>query len=83
MLMTPCVEMTLLTEVMRIADELAEMGHPAIGYRLMDLRRRDAEDAALTGCPWAKEFIAAYCLAMEEYAGWQCLRVEEKASGKG
>jgi hypothetical protein len=61
----------VLLRAVRGAEYLAATGYPGMGYKLLSDHCREAEQAAFEGCPWAREFIAAYRLAVEEYT--RCL----------
>jgi hypothetical protein len=67
MLNTPSAELGLLLRALTGAEHLAQWGAPEWGTRLLTGHVSRAQEAAQAGCPWAREFVAAYRLALADY----------------
>jgi hypothetical protein len=67
MLNPPYVELGVLLRAVAGAEHLARVGAAGRGYQLLAGHLCQAREAARAGCPWAREFVSAYGLALGEY----------------
>jgi enoyl-CoA hydratase/carnithine racemase len=81
MLNAPYTELGVLLRAVTGAEFLARFGGAERGYLLLAGHLYQAQQATQAGCPWAREFVAAYRLALADYVSESGTLLEPAGTG--